>query len=85
MAKYLKVVTVRRTLLQTESAASMAVYRASYQGQSAYFLISPCCDRHNHQFNEAGVRLRAPSGGLPGRGDRKCRPQGGDNYTLKPM
>lgn len=61
----------------------MAVYRARYQGQNAYLLISPCCDMPNHLFDEAGVRLCAPSGGFTGRGDGKCRPQSGDNYTLK--
>ena len=43
-----------------------------YKGQTVYLFSSPCCDQYNMLYDEQCNVICAPSGGLTGKGDRKC-------------
>jgi len=42
------------------------------QGQVAFLLAAPCCDRFNPLFDSRGRRICAPTGGFAGHGDGRC-------------
>ena len=48
------------------------VHQYTYKGQTVYLFSSPCCDQYNMLYDEQCNVLCAPSGGLTGKGDRKC-------------
>ena len=52
--------------------APIGVWQISHNGQSAFYLLSPCCDQYNPLFSAEGNEICNPSGGFTGRGDGKC-------------
>lgn len=48
------------------------VHSYRYNGQTVYFFSSNCCDNFNMVVDEQCRYLCAPSGGLTGKGDRRC-------------
>ena len=50
--------------------ASVTEYR--YNGKRVFLFSSNCCDQYNQVFDEACNYLCAPTGGITGKGDRKC-------------
>ncbi|MDQ3279363.1 MAG: hypothetical protein M3Q06_13625 [Bacteroidota bacterium] len=50
--------------------ASVTEYR--YQGRTVYLFSSNCCDQYNEVVDAACNYICAPSGGMTGKGDRKC-------------
>ncbi|HVF96792.1 MAG TPA: hypothetical protein VM871_05705 [Flavisolibacter sp.] len=43
-----------------------------YKGKRVFLFSSDCCDQYNQLFDESCNYVCAPSGGITGRGDRKC-------------
>jgi hypothetical protein len=43
-----------------------------YGGKRVYLFSSPCCDQYNTAVDGDCNYICAPSGGLTGKGDRKC-------------
>ena len=61
-------------LISNDNVASAPhIMKVSYQGQPAYLFVAPCCDQFNQLYDTRGVKLCAPSGGLSGHGDGKCK------------
>jgi len=61
-------------LVQDPSATSkLSISRVEYLGTEAFLVQSPCCDRFNYLYDKNGRILCAPSGGIAGRGDGRCR------------
>ncbi len=50
--------------------AEVTEYR--YNGKRVYLFSSNCCDQFNEVVDEACNYICAPSGGITGKGDRKC-------------
>ena len=48
-----------------------AILRTSYQGRTAYFVTSTCCDIPSELYEESGQLICFPSGGFAG-GDGRC-------------
>ena len=44
----------------------------NYNGRRVFLFSSNCCDQLNEAFDENCNYICAPSGGLTGKGDRKC-------------
>jgi hypothetical protein len=49
------------------------IQKVLYNGKHAYLLTSPCCDQFNYLYRAEGVPLCAPSGGIAGHGDGRCK------------
>ena len=43
-----------------------------YNGKKVFLFTAPCCDQYNTLYDENCTHICAPSGGLTGKGDRKC-------------
>ena len=43
-----------------------------YEGKTVYLFSSPCCDQYNVAYDKDCNVICAPSGGITGKGDRKC-------------
>lgn len=43
-----------------------------FQGKRVFLFSSNCCDQYNVVYDENCNYICAPSGGLTGKGDRKC-------------
>jgi len=50
--------------------ASVEEYK--YDGRRVFLFSSNCCDQFNEAFDESCNYICAPTGGLTGKGDRKC-------------
>jgi hypothetical protein len=48
------------------------VHEYVYQNKKVYLFSSPCCDQYNVVYDAECNYICAPSGGLTGKGDRKC-------------
>jgi len=44
----------------------------SYQGGIVYLFSAPCCDQYHTAYDSDCNYVCAPSGGMTGKGDRKC-------------
>lgn len=44
----------------------------SYKGKRVFYFSSNCCDQYNQVVDDNCNYICAPSGGLTGKGDRKC-------------
>ena len=68
---------VRARIAAFEAAAPDArppgIQKVLYNGRHAYLLIAPCCDQFNYLYSAEGVPLCAPTGGIAGHGDGKCK------------
>lgn len=48
------------------------VYEYNYNGKTVFYFSSNCCDFFNTVVDENCNYICAPSGGITGKGDRKC-------------
>jgi len=48
------------------------VWEYSYNGKTVYYFSGNCCDQYNMIYDSHCNYVCAPSGGLTGKGDRKC-------------
>lgn len=44
----------------------------NYNGKRVFLFSSPCCDQYNIAVDDSCNQVCAPSGGMTGKGDRKC-------------
>lgn len=44
----------------------------TYDGRTVFLVTNGCCDQFNEVYDEQCNYICAPSGGLTGKGDRKC-------------
>ena len=44
-----------------------------YQGKRVFLFTADCCDQYNIVFDENCKGICAPSGGITGKGDGKCK------------
>lgn len=51
---------------------SAQVYEYNYNGKRVFYFSGNCCDQFNQVFDENCNYICAPSGGITGKGDRKC-------------
>jgi len=60
--------------LESEPVANppASLTRYAYQGQVVYYLPPRCCDIPSNLYNDAGVIICHPDGGLTGTGDGLC-------------
>ena len=56
--------------------APVQVDEYSYNGKTVFLLTAPCCDQFNTLYDDSCKMICSPSGGITGRGDRKC-----DNFS----
>ena len=49
------------------------VHEYSYNGKTVYLFSSPCCDQYNVAYDTDCKTVCAPSGGMTGKGDQKCK------------
>ncbi len=54
-----------------------------YKGKTVYLFSSDCCDQFNALVDSACNYICAPSGGLTGKGDRKCTDFSAEAKLLK--
>jgi hypothetical protein len=43
-----------------------------YRGRTVYLFSAPCCDQYHVAYDGECTYVCAPSGGMTGKGDRKC-------------
>lgn len=43
-----------------------------YLGKTVFLVTAGCCDQYNTLYDDSCKVICAPSGGITGRGDRKC-------------
>ncbi|HEU4407445.1 MAG TPA: hypothetical protein VFS43_19420 [Polyangiaceae bacterium] len=48
------------------------IIRATYQGQTVWYVSAPCCDFQSELYDSSGKKICSPDGGITGRGDGKC-------------
>lgn len=53
----------------------------TYKGRTVYLFSAPCCDQYHTAWDANCNYVCAPSGGMTGKGDRKC-PDFGAEATL---
>lgn len=44
-----------------------------YNGKTVFLVRAPCCDQWNRVYDDSCKIICAPSGGITGRGDGKCK------------
>ena len=49
------------------------VYRYLYGDKYVYLFTSDCCDQYNYLYDKDCNVICAPSGGITGKGDGRCR------------
>ena len=49
-----------------------SVEEYNYNGKRVFLFSSDCCDQFNQAYDESCNYVCAPSGGITGKGDRKC-------------
>ncbi len=52
--------------------APVQVDEYNYNGKTVFLLTAPCCDQFNTLYDDSCQMICSPSGGITGRGDRKC-------------
>ncbi len=52
--------------------APVQVDEYSYNGKTVFLLTAQCCDQFNTLYDDSCKMICSPSGGITGRGDRKC-------------
>jgi len=48
------------------------VHEYNYNGKRIFFFSSNCCNQYNEVYDENCNYVCAPTGGITGKGDRKC-------------
>jgi hypothetical protein len=48
------------------------IIKYSYQNRIVYFITSHCCDIPSRLYDENGLLICQPDGGITGKGDLKC-------------
>lgn len=48
------------------------IIKYSYQNRIVYFITSHCCDIPSRLFDENGILICQPDGGITGKGDMNC-------------
>ena len=64
---------IRRLAADPTTTSTLQVVRVEYMGEKAFLVTSPCCDQFNYLYDKNGQVLCAPSGGIAGRGDGRCK------------
>ena len=64
---------IRRLAADLTATSKLQVVRVEYIGEKAFLVTSPCCDQFNYLYDKNGRVLCAPSGGITGRGDGRCK------------
>jgi len=54
-----------------KQGSPQSVVRYIYKNQTVYYVVSPCCDKHNIVYDKDCNILGYPDGGYTGRGDGK--------------
>jgi hypothetical protein len=49
-----------------------SIWRYEYHGQVVYFVPAQCCDMYSTLYDEGGIVICAPDGGIDGKGDGRC-------------
>ncbi len=62
-----KLIIENKSLPEHEQAT--AITRYVYKGEFVYLVTPPCCDFFAKLYNNKGILLGSPSGGLTGKGD----------------
>ena len=60
---------------RTQSALRLQpqqIWALNYEGKPAFYVVEACCDRMNTLHDGAGYARCAPTGGVTGKGDRRC-------------
>ena len=55
----------------------------TYKGKRVFLFSSNCCDQYNPLYDEACNYICAPTGGMTGKGDRKCEDFNADAKLLR--
>ena len=53
------------------NGSPQSVTRYTFNNQTVYYLVSPCCDKYNIVYDSACNTLGYPDGGFTGKGDGK--------------
>ena len=53
------------------NGSPQSVTRYTFNNQTVYYLVSPCCDKYNIVYDSACNILGYPDGGFTGKGDGK--------------
>lgn len=49
-----------------------SIWRYEYRGSIVYYVPAQCCDQYSTLYNEYGIVIGAPDGGIVGGGDGRC-------------
>ncbi len=58
---------------QPVSDPPMAIYQYTYNNNTVYFIVPPCCDRYSTLYDSNCNIVCHPDGGFTAKGDGKCR------------
>ncbi len=61
--------TIINTMAADPNGSPQSVTRYTYNKQTVYYMVSPCCDKYNIVYDSDCNILGYPDGGLTGRGD----------------
>ena len=61
--------TIINTMAAEPNGSPQSVTRYTYNKQTVYYMVSPCCDKYNIVYDSDCNILGYPDGGLTGRGD----------------
>lgn len=50
----------------------LAIYSFTFNGEKVYYFTAPCCDQYTSLYNQKGILICNPDGGITGEGDGKC-------------
>jgi hypothetical protein len=67
---------VEQLIVQFESSPPAnppaSIWRYRYRDEVVYYIPPSCCDMFGELFDESGMLVCAPDGGITGRGDGRC-------------
>ena len=77
--------TIINTMATEPNGSPQSVTRYTYNKQTVYYMVSPCCDKYNVVYDSACNILGYPDGGLTGRGDGRMvdfKDEAGDGKVI---
>jgi hypothetical protein len=64
---------IQRLAQDPLAITNMPILRVQYLGKDAFLVTSPCCDLFNYLYDQTAKVLCAPTGGIAGQGDGRCK------------
>ncbi len=49
-----------------------SIWQYQYKGNTVYFVPPQCCDQYSELYDDTGIIIAHPDGGIAGNGDGRC-------------